>query len=208
MKLFHTIEDTVAGAVKNVTEKSRRTAVINRLRLVIKTEEDNADEAYIALGKYYYAQLRDELNNETEPFCEIIDQANHRIDKAVACIEKLKPAVAPVDKPKASVTVPVAESPISAASEDAVQELQPSLPSEPEESAPTEIPVEQEWNEWVHTLHVETAPVADKAVSCEPETSSDEISQPAQKDEIQNDVAETSEKNDEVAQNFDQGIPW
>ena len=144
MNFFHAIGDTVSGAVKSVADKNRRTAAVNRLKLVIKTEEDNANEAYIALGKYYYSRLRSEFNNDTEPFCVIVDNANQRIEKAVAGIEKLNGQE--ISAPNQEIPAPSAE-------------LPETPPEQPTDSSPGEDPLaaRQEWNEWVHTVHMETA---------------------------------------------------
>ena len=184
MKFLHTIGDTVAGAVKSVADKNRRAAAVTRLKLVIKTEEDNANEAYIALGKYYYSRLRSEFNNETEPFCVIVDNASRRIDKAVAGIEKL---TTQIDSAQEPTKAPAPATPVLSCAvleEDAPKEPAGETADRPE-AATQALPAQQEWNEWVHTVHLETADPSPE-VTPEPEP----------------------EKADEVAQNFDPGIPW
>lgn len=51
---FKTAGGAVQSAVKVVEEKNRRTALMNRLRTVIRCEEKAEERAYLALGRYYY----------------------------------------------------------------------------------------------------------------------------------------------------------
>ena len=62
---FKTAGGAVQGAVKVVEEKNRRTALMNRLRTVIRCEEKAEERAYLALGRYYYHNLRDAENTVT-----------------------------------------------------------------------------------------------------------------------------------------------
>lgn len=79
----------VADAKDNIAEKSRKSAVINRLRSVVKLEEARRDRAYMALGRYYYHNLRDENNENTEPHCAAVDEAESRIAAALAHLDEL-----------------------------------------------------------------------------------------------------------------------
>lgn len=87
--IFETIGHTLSGAVDYVVEKNRRAAQINRLKMVIRKEERAAEKAYIALGKYYYHTLRDELNAVTEPHCAAVDNATRRMDRAMSRLESM-----------------------------------------------------------------------------------------------------------------------
>lgn len=80
---FKTAGGAVQGVVKVVEEKNRRTALMNRLRTVIRCEEKAEERAYLALGRYYYHNLRDAENTVTEPYCIDIEAAQKRIDAAV-----------------------------------------------------------------------------------------------------------------------------
>lgn len=82
MSFFDTIGGSVSNAFKSVVERNRKAALINRVKIVIKAEEQNAERAYIALGKYYYQNLRDETNGDTELYCELADRANKRLARA------------------------------------------------------------------------------------------------------------------------------
>ena len=87
--VFTTICDSLSNAVEYVVEKNRKTAQINRLKLVIRSEERIAEKAYIALGKYYYHHLRDDMDLVTEPHCVAIDHASQRLDRAITRLEDL-----------------------------------------------------------------------------------------------------------------------
>ena len=86
---FKTAGGAVQSAVKVVEEKNRRTALMNRLRTVIRCEEKAEERAYLALGRYYYHNLRDAENTVTEPYCIDIEAAQKRIDAAVEKLEAL-----------------------------------------------------------------------------------------------------------------------
>ena len=93
LKNITSVFKTAGGAVQNaggvVAEKNRKTALMNRLRTVIRCEEKAAERAYLALGRYYYHNLRDASNTVTEPHCIDIEAAEQRIDAAVAKLEAL-----------------------------------------------------------------------------------------------------------------------
>ena len=72
---FKTAGGAMQNAVGVVAEKNRKTALANRLRTVIRCEEKAAERAYLALGRYYYNNLRDAANANTEPYCADIEAA-------------------------------------------------------------------------------------------------------------------------------------
>lgn len=84
------VTGAVSGAAEAVADKNRRLAQQNRLRAVIRSEEKNAERAYLALGRYYYHNLRDTENTVTEPYCVDVDTAARHIDAAVAELEALR----------------------------------------------------------------------------------------------------------------------
>lgn len=81
--IFQNAGGAVQGAVEVVAEKNRKAALQNRLRTVIRCEEKAAERAYLALGRYYYHNLRDAENTVTEPHCVDIEASERRIDAAV-----------------------------------------------------------------------------------------------------------------------------
>lgn len=89
MKILHNIYQGFSSAVNLVVEKNRKNNLINCIKHVIRNEETKANQAYIALGKYYFNNLRKEDNEETEFYCKSIDHANHRIERALTKLDEL-----------------------------------------------------------------------------------------------------------------------
>ena len=69
MNFLKNIGKAVENAANYVGEKNRRAAALNRIRGVIRCEEKAAEKEYLALGRYYYNNLRDKDNPVTEPHC-------------------------------------------------------------------------------------------------------------------------------------------
>jgi hypothetical protein len=80
---------SVTKAVNFVLDKNRRSAMINRLKIVIKDEKEAQARAYIRLGKYYYETMRDAQNTETEPLCAVVDNTGERLKRAYARLDEL-----------------------------------------------------------------------------------------------------------------------
>lgn len=89
MSLFYNLREGVFGAINYVVDKNRKISLINRVKSIIRTEEDHANQAYIELGKYYFHKLRDPQNAETEFFCQEVDYANRRISRAMMKLDEL-----------------------------------------------------------------------------------------------------------------------
>lgn len=89
MDIFKNVADSVAKAVDFVVDQNRKTALINRLKIVISNEKEVKARAYVALGKYYYENSRDEENGETENLCAAIDNADRRLKKAYTKLDEL-----------------------------------------------------------------------------------------------------------------------
>lgn len=86
---FMTAGGVMQNAVGVVAEKNRKSALANRLRTVIRCEEKAAERAYLALGRYYYHNLRNTANAETETHCIDIEAAEKRIEEAMLKLEAL-----------------------------------------------------------------------------------------------------------------------
>ena len=93
MNLFETVTGNVTKAVDYVVEKNRKAALVNRIRIVIKNERENQARSYVALGKYYFKNVRDAQNEETEPFCKAVEASELRMKKA---FDKLDEITAPL----------------------------------------------------------------------------------------------------------------
>ena len=55
---MNTAADTITTVAQNFVEKNRTKAKLNRLRMVMKSESELMNRAYIALGKEYYEMLK------------------------------------------------------------------------------------------------------------------------------------------------------
>ena len=97
MDIFKNIADSVTKTVNCVVDQNRKIALINRLKIVIANEKETKARAYIALGKYYYENLRDAENESTERFCEAAENSDRRLKKAY---EKLNELVRPAEEEK------------------------------------------------------------------------------------------------------------
>ncbi|WP_277668680.1 hypothetical protein [Caproiciproducens galactitolivorans] len=89
MSIFNNVSEKLAKAVDYVVEKNRKAALINRIRIVIKNERENEARAYIALGKYYFHNLRDENNEETEHLCRAVEESERRMKKAFEKLDEI-----------------------------------------------------------------------------------------------------------------------
>ena len=89
MSILHNVYQGFSSDVNLVVEKNRKNNLINRIKYVIREEETKANQAYIALGKYYFNHLRKEENEETEFYCKAVEHANNRIDRALTKLDEL-----------------------------------------------------------------------------------------------------------------------
>lgn len=153
LKKFTSAFKTAGGAVQNavdvVAEKNRKTALQNRLRTVIRCEEKAAERAYLALGRYYYNNMRDASNAITEPYCIDIEAAEQRIDAAVEKLEALNREekedieeitledVKEIAPPAAEETVP------EGIIDEAVEAVEPAAEIPAEEPAVEAVPAEE-----------------------------------------------------------------
>ena len=54
----NTAVDTISSVAQTIVEKNRTNAKLNRLRLVMKSESELMNRAYIALGKSFYENTK------------------------------------------------------------------------------------------------------------------------------------------------------
>ncbi len=98
MKVLEIIGSAVSDAVEYVVEKNRIQAQQNRLRMVMRNEADLINRSYIALGKYYYENLRGKDDSEqNRKYCETIDKSCTRMRKAADRYRSLIEAQAKVN---------------------------------------------------------------------------------------------------------------
>jgi len=89
MGIMKSVRGGVSGALDFAVAKNRKHALVSKVKQVISEEEARANEAYIALGKYYYNNLRDAENNETEFYCAEVDNAERRLQRAELKLDEL-----------------------------------------------------------------------------------------------------------------------
>ncbi|MEG1426960.1 MAG: hypothetical protein RSC76_04655 [Oscillospiraceae bacterium] len=89
MEFFKNISGIMLATKDVILEKNRKSALTNRLRAVVKCEEQCADRAYLALGRYYYHNLRDVGNPVTEPHCVDVDASEKRLEQAISHLEEI-----------------------------------------------------------------------------------------------------------------------
>lgn len=89
MKILSSVASHVTKAIDFVVEANRKGALINRIKAVVRCEEKNIERAYVALGKYYYNNLRDKELEETERHCLALENSKRRLDRALTRLEEL-----------------------------------------------------------------------------------------------------------------------
>ena len=99
MMIFDTVKGTVSTAVdtissvaQSIVEKNRTNAKLNRLRLVMKSESELMNRAYIALGKQLYESQKNgkavSAENHEKLF-EVIEKSKAKIARARECYRKI-----------------------------------------------------------------------------------------------------------------------
>lgn len=86
------VADTVSNVAHNYVEKNRTKAKLNRLRMVMKSESELMNRAYIALGKDYYEVLKSgnaEPNDRQQKLMKVIDNSKAKIARARDCYRKV-----------------------------------------------------------------------------------------------------------------------
>lgn len=99
MMIFDTVKGTVSTAVdtissvaQSIVEKNRTNAKLNRLRVVMKSESELMNRAYIALGKQLYESQKNgkavSAENQEKLF-EVIEKSKAKIARARECYRKI-----------------------------------------------------------------------------------------------------------------------
>ena len=87
-----TAVDTISSVAQSIVEKNRTNAKLNRLRLVMKSESELMNRAYIALGKQLYESQKNgkavSAENQEKLF-EVIEKSKAKIDRARECYRKI-----------------------------------------------------------------------------------------------------------------------
>ncbi|MBQ6387310.1 MAG: hypothetical protein IJH96_01655 [Ruminococcus sp.] len=112
--------DTLTNVAQNFVEKNRTKAKLNRLRMVMTSESELMNRAYIALGKEYYEMLKkgdvSAADEKQENLLCVIENSKTKIAKARECYRlvlenesefvlnvPLAPSASPVEVPQADV---------------------------------------------------------------------------------------------------------
>ena len=88
MSFLGKIGDKISRGISEIEERNRRHAKLNRIRAALKQEERAAQLEYTALGRYYYANLRDPARDVAEEHCRELDRIETRLNAAIAQLEK------------------------------------------------------------------------------------------------------------------------
>lgn len=88
MGVFNKIGHTISRGFSALEERNHRQAQLNRIRAALKREERAAQLEYTALGRYYYANLRDPSNEVTEAHCKELDKIETRMNAAIDQLER------------------------------------------------------------------------------------------------------------------------
>ena len=132
MEFLKNVGRAVGEAAGYLREKNRRAAQLSRLRTVIHCHEKAAQTEYLALGRYYYNNLRDKDNPVTEPHCAALDQVEESLDRA---LKQLETFYSVEDDGREEITL----------DDVAVYEQDPTAVEEPvEQAAPEQAAVEPE----------------------------------------------------------------
>ena len=89
MNILERIKEAAGNAANRLEEKNRKAAAANRMRTVIRCEEAAAEKEYLALGRYFYNNLRNKGNDVTEAHCAELEEIEARLEKALDQLEQL-----------------------------------------------------------------------------------------------------------------------
>ncbi len=89
MDFIKTLGSAVSGAKNYIVEKNKKSAIANRLKTAAKCQNQILDRAYLALGKYYYNNLRDVTNTVTEGHCAQIEITQKKLKDTLNALEEL-----------------------------------------------------------------------------------------------------------------------
>ena len=97
MTFFETVGQLLSEAAQTLGEKTRRIAAENRLRSTISDEERAALREYLALGRYYYNNLRETGDDAAREHCARLDDILARQDQALKTLGELQQFEGPTE---------------------------------------------------------------------------------------------------------------
>ncbi len=75
-------KEKIVDVAQGIIEANRKNARLNRLRNIMKKENETMCKAYQALGKIYYEKMNEEEKKENQLFCNIIEKSQERLKRA------------------------------------------------------------------------------------------------------------------------------
>ena len=85
---MNTAADTITTVAQNFVEKNRTKAKLNRLRMVMKSESELMNRAYIERGKEFYEALKKDgavAGEKQKNLVEVVDKSKAKIARAREC---------------------------------------------------------------------------------------------------------------------------
>ena len=82
MSISKNLKTALVSAIDAIADKTATQAQKSRLVTVMKNEENLANHAYLALGKYLYENLRADMPEDIEQICASIDVSKERMTRA------------------------------------------------------------------------------------------------------------------------------
>lgn len=92
MKIIDKVSGSVSQSVDYIIDKNRQAAQLNRLKAIIKTENDTLNNAYIELGKYYFEELEGNAPKDADidALRETVKKTSLKLKKARARYEYIQ----------------------------------------------------------------------------------------------------------------------
>lgn len=89
VSILNGIGEAINGAIDFISEKKKKIVEISKIKRYIKRETNTLVKSYIALGKHYYAELRDVPNKDMQRICNLIDFSRCEINRLKTKLEEI-----------------------------------------------------------------------------------------------------------------------
>ena len=100
--IFENMAEKLSDLTNCIIEKNKKAAKNNKLKMFIRNERKMIDKKYYELGKYYYNNLRDPLDEEAEKICKKIDNSKTTISNAQEKLREINFADLKIDNNETS----------------------------------------------------------------------------------------------------------
>lgn len=101
--IFECMAEKLSDLTNCIIEKNKKAAKNNKLKMFIRNERKMIDKRYYELGKYYYNNLRDSIDEEAEKICKKIDNSKITISNVQDKLREINFADLKVDNDKTSL---------------------------------------------------------------------------------------------------------